>query len=360
MWSRLPAQLDNLFLMAKNRKNNKKGGASQPQPRTLRNNIQTSPVGPDLRRRVKGRTRFVKVWNQTTPYCFPINLIEMPTRLRTEMAIYEKWFVHKLVFHFVPALAATEPGIVAMAPDYDPLDASSPLSFSEMMEMPMSKSFPLSSPGVVRMPNFKTPDNGFMRPAMYSAPTFDQRFSTYGLLWLVVSGSDAGIGDTLGYVDIEYDIELIMPNPYGEGKVEDISSNDLEYITAIGAKNNWVANTNAISDDRMQFKDKTPAAKNLEPNALYTAVLGSVHANMTLETSSGDTIGPGKRLYFRTANQYFDTVGQQLDESSSGTGWESAGMLSLDPSGRIPVRITCNDTNSLSFADGTVKKLMML
>ena len=98
--------------------------------------------------------------------------------LKSNFALYEKFFVHGVKLEFVPSQPVTVGGSVAIAPDYDPLDPM-PASRALLSSSQGYKTGPVTSRILCDMPNYKGPSGAHVRPDLFCAPTNDDRLTCF-------------------------------------------------------------------------------------------------------------------------------------------------------------------------------------
>ena len=130
-------------------------------------------------------------------------------RLKALFPLYERWHVHRLQIRWTPALGELRDGTVHMAFDYDPYD---PLTTdpTDLAGMRGYRTTRVTKSAALEVSNPRVP-GGFLRDGLFTGPTSDMRFSVFGNFLAYVEGVDAEL--VPGHFDLEYDIELINPQP---------------------------------------------------------------------------------------------------------------------------------------------------
>jgi hypothetical protein len=231
------------------------------------------------------------------------------------MGNYERWRIVRMHAKYVPVVSKTAPGSVSLAPDFDPLD----LPITDPTDLAVSdryKSGPVSNLLSIDVtpPTFRNDD------LRYVSPAGDTRLSSVGFVIASIDGLDATDGTRIGYLEIDYEIELVIKTPLS-----------LAMTPGVGAT---VLTTNAAYNDVRVSADLVPyysAMMTMVPamagsfDGIYSAIYKKALSTISFATASGRELADGTRVWFKTP---------RLMQVSGGT-WTDAcqgvmGTMALD------------------------------
>lgn len=228
--------------------------------------------------------------------------------LAANFGLYDKYFVHNVSLEFIPNQPVTVGGTVGMAPDYDPLDPM-PLTRSELSSSFGYVSGAVTQPLKCHMPNFKGPDNEFVRGSLYCAPVSDDRLNSFGQFKVFGEGTGLTKGDSIGRLVLHYEITFFLPEP----QHTDLAGTEDSVVTqlvSVGSSfhhrcNEIVSTTNS---DVIQLTNSggTPVAA--IPDYLYTGIIDTANSLMAMYTATGRVINEGTRVFFKPAQQSVATT----------------------------------------------------
>jgi hypothetical protein len=142
----------------------------------------------------------------------PLNPISMGGPLSVKAALYQKFVFRKLRFLFTTVQTTTFVGMCALAIEPD-LGAPITASFSTAREVVPNVTFPYRIPQACLNWAYNGPDTCFMKPADFAATAADLRQSYQGFLVGQDSEAVDAIGETTGFLDVEYEIDFFDPVP---------------------------------------------------------------------------------------------------------------------------------------------------
>jgi hypothetical protein len=241
-----------------------------------------------------------------------IDFHRVGVEFRHQFDRFEKWFVRSLKFTFVPAVASTMPGTVAMKYDLDPVDPP-PKSQIECSKARYSVLTPVSRKADLSVTNKRLSDGGWLIPSLYTDVTPPLRAFSAGQLWVNCTGSTGGHASVVGSVHMKYDIAFISrdysfvtlnwgtPAPaqirVDIGPVTDRTLGDTAEFDTVG---NTVPN--------IQILDSTGAALPNDPGVIYKANIDLGNSTAALKDQSGHIVPDGQTVYFTRAWKIWDPV----------------------------------------------------
>jgi hypothetical protein len=231
------------------------------------------------------------------------------TRLAAQFQTHEMWFVHSLTFHFIPMLAATAPGTIVMAPEYDPLDMSPSGANSAdiLMNYQRAKSSSVTRNFDVYMPNIKLPSGEWCRGMLYTDVLGDKRLNSYGKIMYTSEGTGLAAETQIGWIEMSYDISFSIPqlamdvdigssslNTIKAGTTGGIITPCAEYTTTadVGFNCHWRNNLGTITAQ--------PLGSVI--TGLYKADTG------ILQTPNGESLTEGTRIYCQPATAAYESA----------------------------------------------------
>jgi hypothetical protein len=226
--------------------------------------------------------------------------------LAANFQLYEKFFVNNVTAEYVPSQPVTVGGSIGIAPDYDPVDPM-PATMAALSASQGYKSAPVTSALKVPMPNYRGPDGAFVRPALYSAPTNDDRFTSYGQFQIFASAPTLSPGDTVGKIILHYDITFHILEP--KSSVSYVTTT-VDRLLASGTQTHFMPTdtlSSTISDGILMANSGGSGVANTISN-LLVATLETVAAGMSMYTAAGRAVNPGTRVFFRPAKANISTT----------------------------------------------------
>lgn len=136
-------------------------------------------------------------------------------RLAKLFEMYERWFVHSLTLEWVPSLPVTTPGTIHIAPEFDISDHISTTT-KEATIVALSKNYAYTSAPITesikcRMENFRLPSGRWAFDDLFTSPTSDERFTTFGKFQIVIDTPPNEVPQTAGRMLFHYDIDFAIP-----------------------------------------------------------------------------------------------------------------------------------------------------
>jgi len=262
-------------------------------------------------------------------------------RLRAQFPLYERYHVRSLKVHWVPAVSSFRDGQIHMAFDYDPYDPvdTEPTHLAGMRGYHAMR---VNQPFTFAVPNPVVP-GGYLREGLFTGPTSDLRFSVFGNFLAYVEGVEDGL--VPGHFDLEYDIDLINPQPL-TGAPQIIShANQAVYVTNESALTHQLPargpfpliETPAPGQQRPSFDVTCPV--NGVSVGQFTGILEGENPNLL--TAAGGTVPQGTRLWWKLSEsqQEFDPVSDHAWMATASSSTKRPTSISFDPAGLRPVII---------------------
>lgn len=221
-------------------------------------------------------------------------------RIAKMFEIYEKWFVRKFTYHFVPILSKTAGGSLMIAPDYDVRDPP-PSDNSQLTRYMGGRTIPVCERGEVNMPNFKLPDGLWMKNTMYTVDPEGVRNSHFGQIMFGVEGTGLAVGSTVGYLDIEYDMDFLIPAVEGlKTTIEDSPITELEIITSAAPNGRApcgrapiLTNAAGTAVGRLYFQDAAHNAILVHPDETIVGEISTEAGTASLVDGDGNELTAG-------------------------------------------------------------------
>lgn len=252
--------------------------------------------------RNKGSYQLQEVYsaNTHTIYLDAVGLVDVPALYR-DFELYEKFFIHDAWLEFVPNQPVTVGGTIAMAPDYDPIDPV-PSSMAELSSSAGYVTQPITSKCICKMPNFKLPDGNYVRPALYTGPSNNDRLVSYGKI-IVMATSSLTDDTDLGRLVLHWDISFSIKQP--------LYNSIASFPGSVWAVKSTCDNSGAVpvpdmtatveEDEALLLNSAHTTAQNFDADKIYAGIVQEI-SNMTVSTKGGKTVTPGTRVFWRAPN----------------------------------------------------------
>lgn len=227
-----------------------------------------------------------------------IGLQEIPTLIR-EFRNYEKFFVHMIELEFVPNQPVTVGGTISMAPDYDPIDPF-PASSSAMSQSEGFVSKPVTSACRVKMPNFRLPDGGWMRPSLFTGPNNNDRLVAYGHINYMTTSSladDIDLGRLIVHWDISFSVlqpptlDTILSYPGTQWAITSVCDN-VGTVSAIDFL------SSVQEDELLLYNAAHSSLVVMNPGSVFSAIISGI-SGAGCSSRGGKAVLEGTRVFFR-------------------------------------------------------------
>lgn len=237
--------------------------------------------------------------------------------LAANFHLYEKFFVHSVALEFVPSQPVTVGGTVSIAPDYDPLDPM-PESAAALSSSQGFKSGPVTSGMKCVMPNYKGPDGGYTRPELFSAPTNDDRLTSFGQFKLFGVAPTLTRGDVIGKLILHYDITFHILEPSARNT---FIASTVDRLVCVGTATTFMPTdvvSTTISDGITMNTSGGVATQNI--GHLLTGIISEIGTGLNAWTAAGRAINEGTRIFFRPVKANIATTSYSNFDTSAYVG----------------------------------------
>lgn len=313
-----------------NKKNNNRPKQPKPnrQPSAFTNQRNNGPaassgLSQQMMRTEVGQQILGDVIGNSS-YCQSFNLDTLgfvDTKLEILLRMYEKWFVRKLSFEFVPTVPKTQAGTIHITPEYDPLDTAPTTDIPQQLSQSYHyKSGPVSEKLTVTMPNPKLPDGTYLKPALFTAPVAPERMGSYGKVLIFVDGADIALA---GRMVMHYSIDFLIPQAL---ELRDwVPTSNIEALTIKTATASGVTPTEYLTTTGPELLfTKGGTAHYNGVDQIVSGIINDL-TTATLTNIGGQALRPGTRVFLKSSNVDDTSL---LDESEQVGGFNLSNTFS--------------------------------